>query len=106
MSDGLTSTEERLLEIQEREIRSRNSLRGWIIVASFSLFCVLGLLGYEHLRPIPTEKFDRFQQEYTKKHNSLYNMYKAGTIAIFGPGTVISEAGIKMLEILIESRKV
>jgi len=33
-------------------------------------------------------------------------LYKAGTIAIFGPGTVISEAGIKMLEILIESRKV
>lgn len=33
-------------------------------------------------------------------------LYKAGTVAIFGPGTVISEAGIKMLEILIESRKV
>ena len=33
-------------------------------------------------------------------------LYKAGTVAIFGPGTVISEAGIKMLEILIDSRKV
>jgi methylmalonyl-CoA mutase len=32
-------------------------------------------------------------------------LYKAGAVAIFGPGTVISEAAIKMLEILIESRK-
>jgi methylmalonyl-CoA mutase len=32
-------------------------------------------------------------------------LYKAGAAAIFGPGTVISEAGIKLLEILIESRK-
>jgi methylmalonyl-CoA mutase len=32
-------------------------------------------------------------------------LYKAGTVAIFGPGTVISEAGIKLLNILIESRK-
>jgi len=32
-------------------------------------------------------------------------LYKAGTVAIFGPGTVISEAGIKLLEILTESRK-
>jgi methylmalonyl-CoA mutase len=32
-------------------------------------------------------------------------LYNAGTIAIFGPGTVISEAGIKLLNILIESRK-
>ncbi|MCX6252468.1 MAG: methylmalonyl-CoA mutase [Bacteroidetes bacterium] len=32
-------------------------------------------------------------------------LYKAGTVAIFGPGTVIPEAGIKLLEILIESRK-
>lgn len=32
-------------------------------------------------------------------------LYKAGTAAIFGPGTVISEAAIKLLEILIESRK-
>jgi methylmalonyl-CoA mutase len=31
-------------------------------------------------------------------------LYKAGAAAIFGPGTVISEAGIKLLEILIESR--
>jgi methylmalonyl-CoA mutase len=32
-------------------------------------------------------------------------LYDAGVIGIFGPGTVISDAGIKMLEILIESRK-
>lgn len=32
-------------------------------------------------------------------------LYKAGAAAIFGPGTVISEAGIKLLEILIETRK-
>ncbi|HSG68624.1 MAG TPA: cobalamin-dependent protein, partial [Bacteroidales bacterium] len=31
-------------------------------------------------------------------------LYKAGTVAIFGPGTVISDAGIKLLEILIASR--
>ena len=32
-------------------------------------------------------------------------LYDAGVVAIFGPGTVITEAGIKILEILIESRK-
>jgi len=32
-------------------------------------------------------------------------LYKAGVVAIFGPGTVISDCGIKMLEILIESRE-
>jgi len=32
-------------------------------------------------------------------------LYKSGAAAIFGPGTVISEAGIKLLTILIESRK-
>ncbi|NQT77346.1 MAG: methylmalonyl-CoA mutase [Bacteroidetes bacterium] len=32
-------------------------------------------------------------------------LYKAGTVAIFGPGTVISDAGIKLLDILIASRK-
>ncbi|MGE5424424.1 MAG: methylmalonyl-CoA mutase [Syntrophothermus sp.] len=32
-------------------------------------------------------------------------LYKSGAAAIFGPGTVIPEAGIKLLEILIESRK-
>ncbi|MEN8224624.1 MAG: methylmalonyl-CoA mutase [Bacteroidota bacterium] len=31
-------------------------------------------------------------------------LYKAGTVAIFGPGTVISDAGIKLLEILVSSR--
>jgi len=32
-------------------------------------------------------------------------LYNAGAAAIFGPGTVISDAAIKLLEILIESRK-
>jgi methylmalonyl-CoA mutase len=32
-------------------------------------------------------------------------LFKAGASAIFGPGTVISEAAIQMLEILIEARK-
>jgi methylmalonyl-CoA mutase len=32
-------------------------------------------------------------------------LYDAGVVGIFGPGTVISDAGIKMLEILLESRK-
>jgi len=32
-------------------------------------------------------------------------LYDAGVVGIFGPGTVISEAGIKMLEILLDSRK-
>lgn len=33
-------------------------------------------------------------------------LYKKGVMAIFGPGTVISEAGIRLLEILIEAREV
>jgi methylmalonyl-CoA mutase len=32
-------------------------------------------------------------------------LYQSGAIAIFGPGTVIPDAAIKLLEILIESRK-
>ncbi len=32
-------------------------------------------------------------------------LYQAGAVAIFGPGTVISDAATKLLEILIESRK-
>lgn len=32
-------------------------------------------------------------------------LYDAGVIGIFGPGTVIADAGIKMLDILIDSRK-
>ena len=32
-------------------------------------------------------------------------LYQSGAVAIFGPGTVISEAAIKLLEILIDSRK-
>lgn len=32
-------------------------------------------------------------------------LYRAGAMAIFGPGSIISEAGIKLLEILIDSRK-
>ena len=38
-------------------------------------------------------------------HQDYDFLYKAGAAAIFGPGTVISEAAIKLLEILIESRK-
>ena len=37
-------------------------------------------------------------------HQDYDFLYKAGTVAIFGPGTVIAETAIKMLEILIESR--
>lgn len=32
-------------------------------------------------------------------------LYKAGAVAIFGPGTVISDCAIKMLELLLEARK-
>ena len=32
-------------------------------------------------------------------------LYDAGVMGIFGPGTVIADAGIKMLQILIDSRK-
>lgn len=32
-------------------------------------------------------------------------LYKAGAIAVFGPGTIIPEAGIKMLDILLKARK-
>ncbi len=32
-------------------------------------------------------------------------LYKAGVLAIFGPGSVISDAGIKLLELMIESRQ-
>ncbi|MFW5705979.1 MAG: methylmalonyl-CoA mutase family protein, partial [Bacteroidota bacterium] len=38
-------------------------------------------------------------------HQDYQFLYDAGVVAIFGPGTVISEAGIRILEILIESRK-
>lgn len=38
-------------------------------------------------------------------HQDYQFLYDAGAVAIFGPGTVISEAGIKILEILIETRK-
>ncbi|MCB0824134.1 MAG: methylmalonyl-CoA mutase [Bacteroidales bacterium] len=31
-------------------------------------------------------------------------LYKAGVLAIFGPGSVISDAGIKLLELMIEAR--
>jgi len=31
-------------------------------------------------------------------------LHKAGAVAIFGPGTVISDAAIKLLDILIDSR--
>ncbi len=32
-------------------------------------------------------------------------LYKAGVVAIFGPGTVVTESGIKILDILIEAKK-
>ena len=38
-------------------------------------------------------------------HQDYQFLYDAGAAAIFGPGTVIAEAGIKMLELLIASRK-
>ena len=38
-------------------------------------------------------------------HQDYEFLYKAGAAAIFGPGTVISEAAINLLDILIESRK-
>ena len=31
-------------------------------------------------------------------------LYKAGVLAIFGPGSVIADAGIKLLELMIEAR--
>ncbi len=38
-------------------------------------------------------------------HQDYDFLYKAGAVAVFGPGTVIAEAAIKMLEFLIGSRK-
>jgi methylmalonyl-CoA mutase len=38
-------------------------------------------------------------------HQDYQFLYDAGVAAIFGPGTVISEAAIKMLELLIAARK-
>jgi methylmalonyl-CoA mutase len=38
-------------------------------------------------------------------HQDYQFLYEAGAIAIFGPGTIISEAAIKMLDILIQMRK-
>ena len=32
-------------------------------------------------------------------------LYDAGAVAIFGPGTVLSDSAIKMLDLLIEARK-
>ncbi|HJN07027.1 MAG TPA: cobalamin-dependent protein, partial [Bacteroidales bacterium] len=32
-------------------------------------------------------------------------LYDAGVVAIFGPGTVISDAGVSMLNLLIEAKK-
>lgn len=37
-------------------------------------------------------------------HQDYQFLYDAGVAAIFGPGTVIAEAGIKMLELLLEAR--
>jgi len=38
-------------------------------------------------------------------HQDYQFLYDAGVVAIFGPGTVISEAGIQMLELLIKTRR-
>ena len=38
-------------------------------------------------------------------HQDYQQLYDAGAVAVFGPGTVIPEASIKILDILIESRK-
>jgi methylmalonyl-CoA mutase len=38
-------------------------------------------------------------------HQDYQFLYDAGVVAIFGPGTRISDAGIKMLELLIEARE-
>jgi len=38
-------------------------------------------------------------------HQDYQFLYDAGVVAIFGPGSVISEAGVKILELLIESGK-
>ncbi|MDR0969781.1 MAG: methylmalonyl-CoA mutase [Lentimicrobiaceae bacterium] len=38
-------------------------------------------------------------------HQDYQYLYDAGAAAVFGPGTVISDAAIKMLDILIEMRK-
>ena len=37
-------------------------------------------------------------------HQDYQFLYDAGVAAIFGPGTVVAEAGIKMLELLLEAR--
>jgi len=31
-------------------------------------------------------------------------LYKTGVLAVFGPGSVISDAGIKLLELMIDTR--
>ncbi len=38
-------------------------------------------------------------------HQDYQFLYDAGVAAIFGPGTVISDAAVKMLELLLEARK-
>jgi methylmalonyl-CoA mutase len=38
-------------------------------------------------------------------HQDYQFLYDAGAVAIFGPGTIISEAAIKILDILIQMRK-
>ncbi len=38
-------------------------------------------------------------------HQDYQFLYDAGVVGIFGPGSVISEAGVKILDLLIEARK-
>lgn len=38
-------------------------------------------------------------------HQDYQFLYDAGAAAIFGPGTIVSDSAIKMLELLIAARK-
>jgi methylmalonyl-CoA mutase len=38
-------------------------------------------------------------------HQDYDFLYKAGALAIFGPGTVIPDAAVKMLQIMLDMRK-
>ncbi|MCR5036378.1 MAG: hypothetical protein K6A73_03555, partial [Bacteroidales bacterium] len=38
-------------------------------------------------------------------HQDYQFLYDAGAAAIFGPGTIVSDSAIKMLELLIAMRK-
>ena len=49
-----------------------------------------------------------FAKRHQDRHRGLGGyqfLYDAGAVAIFGPGTPVSESAIKMLELLIAARK-